>query len=141
MNVTTAVITAQGENMTSITEESTTAQATAATEPPKATKKANVGKRARHVAPAKAKTKKSPTKASRRARTRQGEKEPRTNKKAEVIALMNRAKGATLAEIIEATRWQKHTVRGLVSILGSKGGLKIESSKNAGGERTYRIVK
>src|SRR5712692_1866603 len=65
----------------------------------------------------------------------------RTNKKAEVIAMMKRAKGVTLAEIVEATGWQKHTVRGFVSILGSKGGEKIESSKNAAGERTYKIAK
>jgi hypothetical protein len=65
----------------------------------------------------------------------------RSNKKAEVIALMKRAKGVTLAEIMEATGWQKHTVRGFVSILGSKGGEKIESSKNAAGERTYKIAK
>ncbi len=64
-----------------------------------------------------------------------------TNKKAEVIAMMKRAKGATLAEIIAATGWQKHTVRGFVSILGSKGGQKIESSKNAAGARSYRIAK
>jgi Protein of unknown function (DUF3489) len=65
----------------------------------------------------------------------------RSNKKAEVIAMMKRAKGATLAEIMEATGWQKHTVRGFVSILGSKGGQSIESSKNAAGERTYKITK
>ena len=64
-----------------------------------------------------------------------------TNKKAEVIAMMRRAKGATLAEIMAATGWQKHTVRGFVSILGSKGGEKIESSKNAAGERTFKIGK
>jgi hypothetical protein len=63
----------------------------------------------------------------------------RSNKKAEVIAMMKRAKGATLAEIMEATGWQKHTVRGFVSILGSKGGQSIESSKNAAGERTYKL--
>jgi hypothetical protein len=34
-----------------------------------------------------------------------------------------------------------NTVRGFVSILGSKGGEKIESSKNPAGERTYRIGK
>ena len=55
--------------------------------------------------------------------------------------MMNRAKGATLAEIIEATGWQAHTVRGFVSILGSKGGEKVESSKSASGERTYRSAK
>jgi hypothetical protein len=63
------------------------------------------------------------------------------NKKAEVIALMKRAKGAPLPEIMEATGWQKHTVRGFVTILGSKGGERIESAKNAAGERTYRIAK
>jgi len=64
-----------------------------------------------------------------------------TNKKADVIAMMKRAKGATLAEIMKSTNWQAHTVRGFVSILGSKGGEKIESSKNAAGERTYKIGK
>jgi hypothetical protein len=34
--------------------------------------------------------------------------------------MMKRGKGATLAEITEATGWQKHTVRGFVSILGRK---------------------
>jgi hypothetical protein len=58
-----------------------------------------------------------------------------------VIALMTRAKGATLAEIMKATGWRPHTVRGFVSILGSKGGETIESSKSADGERTYRIAK
>ena len=63
----------------------------------------------------------------------------RTNKKAEVIAMMKRAKGA--AEIVAATNWQKHTVRGFVSILGSTGGEKVESTKNAAGDRSYRITK
>ena len=58
----------------------------------------------------------------------------RNHKKAEVIAMMKRAKGVTLAEIMEATGWQKHTVRGFVSILGSKGGETIESSKRSRGE-------
>jgi hypothetical protein len=67
--------------------------------------------------------------------------EPGRNKKAEVIAMMKRSKGVTLGAIIAATGWQKHTVRGLVSILGSKDGHKIDSSKNAAGERYYRITK
>ena len=65
----------------------------------------------------------------------------RTNKKAQVIALMKRLKGATLSQIMEATGWQKHTVRGFVSILGHKSGAKIESTKNAAGERTYKMAR
>jgi Protein of unknown function (DUF3489) len=82
-------------------------------------------------------------KASRKGLGRQADDQAseRSNKKAEVIEMMKRAKGATLAEIMEATGWQKHTVRGFVSILGSKGGQSVESSKNASGERTYKISK
>jgi hypothetical protein len=82
-----------------------------------------------------------PAKAPRRATAKKAAIESGTNKKAEVVAMMKRAKGATLAEIMEATGWKKHTVRGFVSILGSKGGQRIESSKNAAGERSYRIAK
>jgi hypothetical protein len=89
----------------------------------------------------KAKKAKPATKAGRSKKPAGKPKAGRTNKKAEVIALMKRAKGATLAEIMRATGWQPHTVRGFVSILGSKGGEKIESSKNAAGERTYKIGK
>jgi hypothetical protein len=70
-----------------------------------------------------------------------GKATERSNKRAEVIAMMKRAKGVTLAEVMKATGWQAHTVRGFVSILGSKAGEKIESSKNGVGERTYRIAK
>jgi Protein of unknown function (DUF3489) len=82
--------------------------------------------------------------AKKAARAKKAPAKPnadRTNKKAEIIAMMKRAKGATLPEIMKATGWQPHTVRGFVSILGSKGGEKIESSKNAAGERMYKIGK
>ncbi|HEY6340184.1 MAG TPA: DUF3489 domain-containing protein [Bryobacteraceae bacterium] len=38
----------------------------------------------------------------------EGKDESRTNKKAKVIALIKRPKGVTLAEIMQATGWQKH---------------------------------
>lgn len=91
---------------------------------PKPAKKAKAAKKAAAV-----------KKASRKP------KADRTNKKAEVIAMLQRAKGASLDEIMEATGWQRHTVRGFVSILGSKGGEKIESSKSGEGARTYKIAK
>jgi len=89
-------------------------------------------------APTMAKPKKSPAKAHKRA---PAPTEERSNKKAEVIAMMKRARGVTLADIMAATGWQKHTVRGFVSLLGSRGGEKVESTKNAAGERTYRITR
>jgi hypothetical protein len=80
-------------------------------------------------------------KKSRQPKKATGKPNERANKKAEVIAMMKHAKGTTLAEIMTSTGWQAHTVRGFVSILGSKGGQKIESSKSDAGERTYRIAK
>ena len=88
------------------------------------------GKAAKQVKPAK--------KAA--AAKKPGKVSERSNKKADVIAMMMRAKGVTLVEIMQATGWQRHTVRGFVSILGSKGGHTIESTKSAAGERTYRIT-
>jgi hypothetical protein len=86
-------------------------------------------------------TQKPVPRTSDRKRIKKAGPEEGSNKKAIVIALMSRAKGATLAEIMETTGWQKHTVRGFVSNLGNKGGVAIESLKNASGERTYRILK
>jgi hypothetical protein len=93
------------------------------------------------AAPSPARSKKVAAKASRPATARQATNAERTNKKAEVTALMKRAKGATMAEIIKLTGWQKHTVRGFMSLLGSKGGEKIESVKDASGQRVYRMAK
>jgi uncharacterized protein DUF3489 len=95
-------------------------------------------KRAKSSKPAKKANAKKSKPAAKKVGTPAAEQ---SNKKAAVIAMMKRAKGATLAEIVEATGWQAHTVRGFDSILGSKGGEKIESSKNAPGERTYKIAK
>jgi hypothetical protein len=72
--------------------------------------------------PSKKRSKKPATKPKRRDTKPTGAKTPCDgNKKAEVLTLMRRAKGVTLAEIMKATGWQKHTVRGFVSILGSTG--------------------
>ena len=49
--------------------------------------------------------------------------------KAKVIALLRRQGGATLDEIRTAIGWQKHTVRGFISILGSKHGFKLTSTR------------
>mgnify|MGYP000039620745 CR=1 FL=1 len=63
------------------------------------------------------------------------------SKKAIVVELLRRPEGATLADIMAATGWQAHSVRGFLSgALGKKMGLAVESVKSASGGRVYRIV-
>jgi hypothetical protein len=63
------------------------------------------------------------------------------SKKAKVLALLQRPKGATLAEIMKATGWQPHSVRGFISgALGTKMGLTVDSVKRPDGERVYTIA-
>ena len=69
---------------------------------------------------------------------------PRTrdnSKQAQVIAMLQRPEGATIAQICEATSWQSHTVRGtFAGSFKKKLGLIIDSSKESGGVRVYRIA-
>ena len=62
------------------------------------------------------------------------------SKKAIVLELLRRPEGATLADIMSATGWQPHSVRGFISgALGKRMGLTVESLKTAEGARAYRI--
>ena len=65
---------------------------------------------------------------------------PRENSKAAcVIALLQRPEGATVHEIMAATQWQAHSVRGFISgNLVKKRKLKVRSSKRDG-QHAYRI--
>jgi Protein of unknown function (DUF3489) len=61
---------------------------------------------------------------------------------AKVLELIQRPKGATLAELMQATGWLKHSVRGFISgALGTKMGLKIDSTKREDGERVYTLAR
>ncbi|MDE3159598.1 MAG: DUF3489 domain-containing protein, partial [Acidobacteriota bacterium] len=62
------------------------------------------------------------------------------SKAAKVLALLRRPDGATLKELMKATGWQPHSVRGYLSgAVGKKMGLKLESTKAEGNERSYSI--
>jgi hypothetical protein len=62
------------------------------------------------------------------------------SKKADVLDLLRRKQGATLAEIMQATGWQAHTVRGFIAGTVTKRlGLKVESFRNDDKVRTYRV--
>ena len=71
-------------------------------------------------------------------------KTPRTrdnSKQAQVIAMLRRPEGATIAQICASTGWQSHTVRGtFAGSFKKKLGLTVESSKDTGGERVYRLI-
>ena len=61
-------------------------------------------------------------------------------KQALVIEMLRRPKGATIAEIVEATGWLQHTARGvLAGSLKKKLGLTIESQKDETRGRIYKI--
>jgi hypothetical protein len=63
-------------------------------------------------------------------------------RKATVVALLERAGGATLDEIMAATAWQKHSVRGFISTLASKHGYAVVSTlREADKVRIYSITK
>ena len=62
-------------------------------------------------------------------------------KQAQVVAMLRRPKGATIAQIVAATEWQAHTVRGFFAgALKKKLGLTVTSEKVEGGERIYRLA-
>lgn len=61
-------------------------------------------------------------------------------KQAQVIAMLERPEGATIAEIVAATGWQAATVRGAISgVLKKKLGLPITSEKAEGRGTAYWI--
>lgn len=66
---------------------------------------------------------------------------PRTGTKQELlINLLRRPEGATIAEIVAATSWQRHTVRGAIAgALKKRLGLEVISEKIEGRGRMYRI--
>jgi Protein of unknown function (DUF3489) len=139
IHVVTAVITAKGDHMNTVIEETGTAQA--ASEKPKASKKARVTRQGAHVAPAKGRptkkakaSKKAPKAAKKVGAARDG------SKAAAVLELLKRPDGATLAELMKATGWQAHSVRGFLSgTVSKKLGLAVTSAKVEDGERTYSV--
>jgi len=126
---------------------------------------ASVAEQGAHVAPEKASSKKGATqkkgapKAKKGAKAAKPKKEAKAGKKAKpapaketstpraeskgakILELIGRPKGATLAEIVNATDWQKHSIRGFLSTAAKKHGLKIESTKTESGDRLYQVKK
>jgi len=61
-------------------------------------------------------------------------------KQALLIEMLKRPEGASIAEIAEATSWQPHTARGVISgALKKKLGLPITAEKQAGRGTVYKL--
>lgn len=64
------------------------------------------------------------------------------SKLAMLVALLSREQGATIEEMVAATGWQPHTVRGVMSgALARKFGLQIGSERVEGRGRVYRLAR
>jgi hypothetical protein len=101
-------------------------------------------------------TKKRPAKASVKRNQANGKKQDsvlatilsgaasetgKTRKKDQVIALLQREGGATLSEIMNATGWQAHSVRGFISgTLRKKLGLAVERRTRGDGGSAYHVA-
>jgi hypothetical protein len=124
--------------MKSTIEQTETAPAAATTES-KPAKKANAGARRANVAPAKAKAgkkaipkKKAPKSARNDARE--------GSKTATILEMLKRPGGASAKDLLKATNWQPHSLRGFLSgTVGKKMALTVISTKGEDGERTYSL--
>ncbi|MBL8882358.1 MAG: DUF3489 domain-containing protein [Hyphomicrobium sp.] len=81
-----------------------------------------------------------PAPAANRAETREEQQEARVTKHDRVLTLLSQRSGTTIPEMMEATGWQQHSVRGfLAGTVKKKLGFTLTSAKSEGELRRYRI--
>lgn len=81
-----------------------------------------------------------PAPAENRAGTRDEQQEARVTKHDRVLELLSQRSGTTIPEMMEATGWQQHSVRGfLAGTVKKKLGFTLTSEKSEGELRRYRI--
>jgi Protein of unknown function (DUF3489) len=129
-----------------IPEENGTPAAAASSKKPKPNKKARVAPRRANVAPSKAKSarKATPAKKAPKGRAKPEVAKPKVardgSKTAKILGLLKRPGGATSKELMKATGWLPHSVRGFLSgTVRKKMGLTVTSTKGEDGERTYSV--
>ena len=101
-----------------------------------ATAKARIAKRRPQAARSKANHAGKATAAKKPDPARPG------TKTAKILDLLRRPVGASIKDLMKATGWQAHSVRGFLSgTLKKKMGLKVDSFLRANDERAYRLAK
>ena len=97
--------------------------------------KARVAKPRAPIAPSKGKPARKVSRAKQAVTARRG------SKTAKIVDLLKRPGGVTLQELVKATGWQPHSVRGFLSgTLGKKRGTPVESFQSGDGARAYRLA-
>ena len=105
----------------------------------KGTKKAGAGARRTNVASAKTKAGKKAVPKKKTPRSAQNDARE-GSKTATILDLLKRPGGATTKELLKATSWQPHSLRGFLSgTVGKKMGLTVISTKGEDGERSYSV--
>jgi hypothetical protein len=132
--------------MTKLISQENAAAATASSKKPKANEKAHVAPRRANVAPVRAKSarKAKPARKAPKGRTKPEAAKSKAarggSKTAKILDLLKRPGGATSKELMKATGWLPHSVRGFLSgTVGKKMGLTVTSAKGEDGERTYSV--
>ena len=131
--------------MTSTAEEQANSPAAATVQPPKTTKGARVAPHKRRVAPGKPRSGKKANSAERRPKSQKAAKQAKPaaregSKAAKVLGLLRRPNGASLKELMKATGWLAHSVRGYLSgAVATRMKLKLVSAKSENGERRYSV--
>ena len=122
-------------------EETSPSAALATEEKPKVGKKASRAPQRAAVAKKKGKSAKKATPAKKAPKGAKKAKAPREGSKTSmVLDLLKRPGGVTSRELMKATGWQPHSVRGFLSgTIGKKMGLTVTSTKGEDGERTYSV--
>jgi hypothetical protein len=135
--------------MNGIPAETAHTQAGAPAEQPTPAKKPHVAAHRPHVAPSQARSGKRATPAKKAHKGATSPKSPKQkasgarqgSKTAKVLDLLKRPGGASLKDLMKATGWQAHSVRGFLSgAVGKKMGLTVTSTKAEDGERRYSIT-
>ncbi len=84
---------------------------------------------------------KTPAAAKAKTVTGRGRRGPKTKKQI-AIALLERPKGTSLAEMQRAMGWQEHSIRGFLAATVKKmPGVSLTSEKPENGPRRYRVVR
>ena len=80
------------------------------------------------------------TPAAKPPRPAEAQREERVTKQERMLTLLSQPEGASIEDMMQATKWQQHSVRGfLAGTVKKKLGFPLTSSKLSGDVRRYRI--